>query len=564
MFMNPSWWVRSYEVASSSKAPFLTPLELSCDSGLTPALNAVELSALSIVLSNIQKQLLAGRRTILLDPVQHRKFVSSTSRSRIFSFERILQILTGLRLLSGNKSEGFDVIPLFDGEAWRRKGYYNGLVIELGLAPLGAELAFGLGEPYSELERLVSKKPRAQRHLGSHGPLGLWQSIWLDLQGLEQILLLRVEKSMQWENRWLRLDGVFGNSIPELFKDLELPKARGKSSQWSAHRIRQRVLERLGRKLMEHGLLSFDLDDEYLALGPDQDDFALVWQAGPEYLNQIDASSYQSKVGVYLRDAIFEQNLPNITRVLLGPIFKAELAEELGKVWRELQGVNGMQDYRGLIHGNLPVMLSCLFFEWVIRQLPGHGFPIPASHADRDYIKLAVTSESQSVSERFEQFCNLVREDDNFLRDLEDVSGLTLVSPKTQSTSEVYRYFAELQSLGQPTIPVVERKTPTVQPPTSKPAEQPVQDSGPARYPSNLKKAATEELARLRKQVPEKYVALKNAYINTLDPEKKKIIVEVMDRLQPKTFDDHLRNSLVKYMVENPESWLPTAANQQP
>lgn len=565
MFMNPSWWVKAYEVSASSKAPHLSPLELSCDSGLTPALNPIELSALGIVLSNIQKQLLAGGKKVILDPVQHRKFVSSTSRNRIFSFERILQILTGMRLLSGNRDEGFDVISLFQGESWNRKGFYNGLVIELDLAPLGSELIFGLAEPYSELERLVCKKHRAQRHLGSNGPLGLWQSIWLDLQGLEQMLVMRIEKSMQWENRWLRLDGVFGSSFSELFKNLELPKPRGKSSDWSEHRIKQRVLERMGRKLLEHGLLSFELDDEFLAMDKDVDDFSLIWQAGPEYLSQLDSSLYGAAVGNYLRDHVFQENLTNIIITLTAGIYNEELGLKLAAIWQEILSGVSKDDYCGVIHNNLPIMASSLFFEFYVRQLAGHQFPLPES-SHSTLFELANPNMGQPVSERYSLFKNHLKEENSILQDLETVPGLSLVSPRTQSDSEAYSYFVDVQRV------VAKYESTSVNFPIQEKAEVskqvksvpkvPVEPASRPLQGVQLKKTAGEVLAQMRSSSPQKYGELKRAYINTLDAEKKKIIVEVMERLQPKTFDDHLKNSLIKYMVENPGVWLPSSTNQ--
>lgn len=567
MFMNPSWWVRSYEVAASVKASHLSPLELSCDSGLTPALNPVELSALSIVLSNIQSQLLSGQTKVILDPVQHRKFVSSTSRSKIFSFERTLQILTGIRLLSGNRSGGFDVTSLFKGESWQRQGYYNGLVIELELAELGAELIFGMAEPYSELERLVGKKHRVQRHLGGEGPLGLWQSIWLDLQGLEQILVLRLEKSMQWDNLWLRLDGVFGQSFSELFSGLEIPKPRGRSSQWSQYQIMQRVLERLGRKLLEHGLLSFELDDEFLALGDESQDLSLIWQAGPEYLSQLNSTVYQRAVANYFRQHVFSKNLDGVVKVLAGGLYGAELRDKLFSLWEDISGWAGEDDCLGVMNKNMPLLCSSLFFEFYIRQLSGHSYPIPETQ-HFDLLELANPLDARPLDERFSMFKMEAKESAGLLKDVESIAGLSLASSRTQSDSDSYAYFAEVQKLvklqkkpvaidySQAKVEVKKEAKPEVTKASSSFANR-------IQKPTiGMKKVAAEKLAKLRSSQPQRYQELKSAYIETLDAEKRKIIVEVMERLQPHTFDDHLKNSLIKFMLENPSAWLGDSSSQ--
>lgn len=563
VFMNPSWWVRSFEVAASASSSQLSPLELSCDSGLTPALNPIELCALGTVLSNVQKQLLSGRTKIILDPVEHRKFVSSTSRSRIFSFERILQILTGLRLLSGSKDEGFEVVPLFKDEVWKRKGFYNGLVIELELSPLGAELIFGFAEPYSEFERFISKKPRAQRHLMAKKPLCLWQSVWLDLQGLEQLIFLRMEEAMQWQNKWLRLEGTFGTSLPQLFDNLQLPNYRSQSERCSPFIMQQRVLERLGRRLMEHGLLTLHQDSEFLALGSDAGEYSLVWQVSPEYLLFRESNFYEAKVAKFLKTHVMEDNLDVLIPVLCGPLYNPSLEAELRKIWKEVNSVEE-DDYLGLIQGNLPVFASGLFFEWFIRQMPGHSFGCDSDFFDKELLDLANPSQKSEIAKVFREFLKKVRGRDNILYDLEHNVGLTLISSKTQSYKEHYSYFVQLghahasrhgksgvsgdfhkKSLSEPIVAGKSTEFHNHRPKVPGKA-------------LDLKKNAGDELQRLRIHDPKKYQTLKIAFINTLDVEKKKIIEEVMGRLQPKVFDDHLKNSLIKFMVENPESWLPS------
>jgi hypothetical protein len=59
----------------------------------------------------------------------------------------------------------------------------------------------------------------------------------------------------------------------------------------------------------------------------------------------------------------------------------------------------------------------------------------------------------------------------------------------------------------------------------------------------------------MRDKDPKRYQVLKQLYLDNLELEKKQIILEMKERMQPQAFDDHLKYSLVKYMVENPRSW---------
>ncbi len=558
---NPSWWVRAYEVSTLAKTPHLSPMEVSCESGTSPAFSSVELSALAIVISNIQKQLFKGKLKIILDPVEHRKFVSSTAKHRIFAFERILQILTGMQLLTGNKGEGFEVSSLFTEQVWKRQGMYQGLTIEVELADLGPELVLGYVEPYSDLCRYLKKIPRAQRILGGRGPLRLWQSAWLDLQGIEQVLLLRLEKVMQWDQNWLRLDGVFGSTFEDMMQDLEIPKARGKSRDWSPFRIKKRVMDRLGRKLADHGLMNFDLDEGFIPFSPTED-FSVVWQASPEYLNQNSQEEFAAASLEVLRERTFTSNLPSILLVLAGSLYNGKLAEDLGKLWQEL-GRCEDADYLGIVNNNILISARCLFMEWFIRQMPNHKTPLIEFVRWQHLWELASPHHKEDVIPRFEKFVAQIREDGHdLLQEIEGLSGLSLISPKTQRDPEMFPYFVALgDSLSadfrQPSSSSLRSSSPKPKPEV----DIKVANIDSSAKQKKLKAAATAELERLRNQWPEQYENLKKAYIDTLDAEKKKIIMEVKERLQPKIFDDHLKNSLIRFMIEQPDSWISNSSS---
>src|SRR6185437_15927736 len=96
-----------------------------------------------------------------------------------------------------------------------------------------------LADPHLELVRNATGRAEAGDALGDHAPLVVRRSIWLELVGPEQQLLLRLERAMQWEFRWLQLEGIFGLPLSELFSDLPLPAApRGTAGGELARRLR--------------------------------------------------------------------------------------------------------------------------------------------------------------------------------------------------------------------------------------------------------------------------------------------------------------------------------------
>src|SRR5690606_5703964 len=71
----------------------------------------------------------------------------------------------------------------------------------------------------------------------------------------------------------------------------------------------------------------------------------------------------------------------------------------------------------------------------------------------------------------------------------------------------------------------------------------------------NLKKLAAEELMRIRAQDPKSYNELKHNYFASLDQHRKKLILDFQSRMQPELFDNHLKHSLIKFMVESTTLW---------
>ena len=69
---------------------------------------------------------------------------------------------------------------------------------------------------------------------------------------------------------------------------------------------------------------------------------------------------------------------------------------------------------------------------------------------------------------------------------------------------------------------------------------------------------ADVELERLLQLKNDDYAGLTQAYIKSLDPRSQKMFLDIRKQMQPKMFDQHVKERLLQFMIENPEKWQST------
>ena len=152
---------------------------------------------------------------------------------------------------------------------------------------------------------------------------------------------------------------------------------------------------------------------------------------------------------------------------------------------------------------------------------------------------MAATAQGQPPLELFERFTKTVREDVGLLELLQTEPLVTVASKASRASSSFRSWIKPSsgkfssspgQKVQKPLLPKVDQQR-------------------------DKRKMALLELQRLRDQEPSRYLELKRQYKGTLDDSSVKIIEEVERRLKPKVFEDHIKNSLIKFMLENPQSW---------
>ena len=168
--MLPGWWVRAYEAASLAEASGAGAMAQACAAGLAPAMSPLEMNALAMVLASLQEQLLRptglepGREELSLSSEEHLKHAGTAVRGRRFAFEKVIQILTGVRLLREGADGSLRSQAPFAGDRWTLAPGGAGTSQEVGvaltLAPLGRELLLGLADPHQDLVRFAAGRRR--------------------------------------------------------------------------------------------------------------------------------------------------------------------------------------------------------------------------------------------------------------------------------------------------------------------------------------------------------------------------------------------------------------------
>jgi len=631
-FVFPGWWVRAFAAANCASDSPANSWEMIRASGIAPALNPAEMAMLGSVLAGLQSRLLR-------DGVSTQSGGSSRLRVSVSDFERLsgvrtpagraqldrlLTLLPALRVLgedhppisnsAGSSAEEGkpykDAHPLFLRDAWGQSA--GDPSIELVGSERLPELLFGLEDSSVALLREMRLQMDSVPKVGwfADPPLVALPAMWLELSAAEQAVYLRLERAMQWETRWLQLDGVFGVGLDVLTESLPRSASRREAADapMTALASRLRVLGKLGRRLVEQGVLARAAGQEqgmgqYLAFGnagegPNQQDESfeqspsvpqLIWRATPETLQRRSLEQHIGRAGAVFREALVSPALDELAAMLGAKSTQSEAIACVAKTFAEAGRKSGSSDpLAGTVlqmsaSGRI-VQGAVLFLEWIVRQDRRHELPLPPSLAAMP----AVTELAKPgpVAEKLTRFLAGISAERARFTELLGQSGASVFAPASRSKSSFGTWYEtarsrlqrEALSIGSRLASeggtrriaadrggvaeagrsadhavlagteVASQRTNRIQSPAGQLAAQ-------AAMRSRMRKTASEELAKIKSSDPEHYGELKRSYIGSLDEASRKIILEVQSRMLPQLFDEHLRQRLVRFMVDNPMAW---------
>ncbi len=623
----PHWWVKAFDWGSHAtlglnQGDHKDAWSQANGSGVLPALQMHEYSALASILSTLQQALIDGQTSgIKLRVDDHFKKAGSMARSRLFAYERVLQWLGSLAIdlsqtLSLNPAqttgEGLNDnkwIPLVERARWIEdpqeqsyskpdptRGFWGFLLAQLNtaepqitpsptplwsssiksrslslvvdLGPLGPELCFGLADAHVSLVRRAYAKhlPDLSGTPFKSPPLTLWRSLWLDLTPYETTLYLKLEKAMQWEFRWVDLDGVFGVSLKDFLEEKVLK-----------HPQAYQLIQRFGRKLEQHGYLTQlgQMQHRLMNLDHGTEDSSpmLLWQASAQRILEDRASEFKHVARqVLLRPLIQGETMGQWLNLFA---FDSQITDSLAygrEIWKTLTTVVPKvsslgNPYQPLeFHDTLLWSPQSLFFEWTMRCRPTSRWaPLPEVLKSSPLGALVDDPQNRygPVERRFEEFCLLLQDMPEICQILREIPFASLAAPITVNLIDWTQFHASIAPCEpKPASDMgLTQKTPQKETQPSSPqtqrekAEPTPKEDSTAPSGATLMRTAALELGQLERANQTQYQELRRSYLSSLDEIGQKLIRDVQQRMQPHVFEEHLRKRIIRFMVENPGVW---------
>lgn len=566
----PAWWVSLYErissVTSVSASEFNTKKYLT---GVSPQFSSLELEMFPTILKELQQSLLAMEETNATLNLDAKKIFSKYARlseARSKAIEKILFSLGSLKV-QRRSDFGYKLCPVFKEEHWETSSNQN-LSFSYSLSEGGEEFILGYKNPYTLWPQLLRDQSTSGFRLYDYEtpkPLSVWRSLWLDLVGIEQVLLLRLEKKMQWNPLWLHMNGSFEISLLALFDQLSLPEMKQPISDFV---VKLKILQRLGAKLEDHGYLGED-PLQYKAYTRNRTGIQLTWRSTEEKQRDLNSLDFEQRVAGYFAGKGLQDRNGHWVDFISAGLPLSQRQKELSKLFDKLAEVDleaVMNEYVPvLLGGNSLLPVIQLFVEWYVRQIPGHRFPLPEDLLMSKAAKLASPASQSSIVKRFEDFAKEMS-DNYFYRDqISQVSFASLVSRVTSQSPKFQKWVDEYSSTKgvmlkntvaevavKPQLAYSESISEKIIKTTSTEVNT-VQKNG--KHLVELRKIAVKELQIMKKRSKEKYLNLQAAYFRSISEEERKILLEIKNRTTPVDFEKQLSSQLVKFMVENPSSW---------
>ena len=541
-FFLPHWWVEVFERATVLSGG--DPDAYVSTVKFLPYLKPLQLKLGSQIISIMQHQLLRGTQDniVISLPRVYNELQLLTRRQRTQA-QLLLHELRSFRILQVREVGKAQAWPLFADETWHSSD--EGVSVELQLAAWGRELLLGYCEPYADFVRKTQQSLQL-RALCDRAPLHLWKSVWLDVQGTEQLLYLRLEAAAQQQGNWLNLEHTLCQSLHACRAGLQCSEPE-----------LMRLLTALGKKLTEHGcLLSRPLSQAIFLDAKQQQEAQLLWTLTRFPTVQQNCQAWQQAVCADLCTRQLPQTLAALL-VLLVPDRRQRHQKLLNSFTALLSRLDAQKDVAVLtmFTAGCPLLDIALFFEWSLRRmLP--SLPLPSALVPSAVSNMLEAENSVPLHTRFANFRRWVRDTPPFVQELRSTPQACLVSSasaalRTQDSSPS-RSGSEGTLPRSVTLECKERARKRALPTAAS-----LSSSEPTEG-EHLRKIAALELRKIVARSRAEYNQLERNYFASLSPEAQQSILEVKKHMQAGIFENHLRPRLISFMIANPSSWQRT------
>ncbi len=498
---------------------------------------------------------------------------------------------TSLRAAVPQESGGFALLPLFKDERVLPSDHFGETGFEANFCPGAREFLLSATLPQLSTARLLGRDDLLALSKGlAQAPqtLLLFKSLWLNRSLSEVLVLLATQETMQVQSNWLHFDGVFALPLSKLVSLLEENK-EFPVSDFARVKIR---CSQMGRCFADHGLIAPKFNAMSLALTYPQvhNEVLFSWQLQSESRFLDDLEQHRLFIAKRLVHILLQELRQDYLKVVTeglseGPkekisqFFKSICIDALecdptdkrfSSFWKEISwGFLNSQKLRGLF-----------LFEALVSSLENSVWVPSHDLCSSDFWHALRSLGSQlhqlNYLELSDKFLGMLESDEcrHWLEAFEGEacsgSGEAAIS-RLEDRARDLRYEKILAKPKEPEIKIspVKPEAPIPQTIRSEPHFDIDQASGVSETPSkgaiekvNLQSIASQELARLKNLDPKGYENLKQNFFASLDDQKKKMISEFLEQMGPTLFENHLKNSLVRFMIENPLSWKGAPQNR--
>ena len=529
-FFLPHWWVEVFDRATVVHAAGGDPDAYVSTVKFLPYLKPLQLKLCSQIISIMQHQLLDGVRDniIISLPRVYNELQLLTRRQRTQA-QLLLHELRSFRLLHVREEGKVQAWSLFTDETWCSSA--AGVSVELQLAAWGRELLLGYCEPYADFVRRA-QQGLPLRSLCASAPLHLWKSVWLDLQGAEQLLYLRLEAAAQQQGNWLNLEHTLCQSLADCSAGLQCSEVE-----------LLRLLTALGKKLTEHGCLLPHPVPRAVFLDAEQRQQAqLLWTLARFPTVQQNCQQWRQAVCADLCTRQLAQTWEQLLALLV-PDRRQRHQKLLNSFMALLSRLDVQEDVAVLtmFTAGCPLLDIALFFEWSLRRTLS-VLSLPSALVPSVVGNMLDADNAVPLHTRFANFRHWIKENPHFVQELRSTPQACLVSSATAG------------------VPCAEVGSPQSSPPSATEVAPTPEARPEAIGGKHLRKIAALELRKIVSRSRSEYNRLERSYFASLSPETRQSILEVKKHMQAGIFENHLRPRLISFMIADPSSWQRTEA----
>ncbi|MCB9229255.1 MAG: hypothetical protein H6618_06560 [Deltaproteobacteria bacterium] len=549
----PAWWVKAFESTFDESQGSGPPRLSVSDIAISPAYSPVEAGFIPHMISSFQSQLIKEGvvSEVYLESKRFTQAVGVLSPKSRRALQWTLQSLGGMRLYTNSCNNKKCAIPLFDQEVWHEPSEGKGFCLKLGLLPYTRELICGYLDGYQEINRKLAGQPLLQDIISLSAPLCLSRSLWSELQGIERVVALNLEKAVQWDRKCFGLNGIFGEQVDILLAFQRDASLRGKGKQWNFTK-QMTYLNRLAQKLTEHGSLSRMHESDYLAFHIQDQPAQLLWKIAPERLYGEAPEQYRDSVFMLYEQTGKRSFSDELWIRQLLPKAQHSRLQSLEKIFYMLRDASATEAIRKqylVLSENQLLPVYKLYIEWALRtEFPDHESPLPDLVLKRLSHALPASGALESSwKSAFVDFQKALPDLLPFLDALQQqkqgvVITRTIRSYDEDTEREQTTTLSSSHQTNKPSFQHSDKEASVNHQELLTPSENPLSDI-------NEEKAAAL-IRNLQKSKRPEYLELMEEYLQSLDEGGRKLMSDIRERMQAGMFEQHMHHRLVRFFLQ--------------